>query len=650
MKENKYYNELKTALTIRFVEERLLKLFMEGKLYGTVHTCIGQEFVGVSVGRAVSENDTIFSNHRCHGHFLSYKKDIVGLIGEIMGKAIGICGGRGGSQHIQLGNFYSNGVQGGILPIAAGLALAHKLQKSDAISIVFIGDGTLGEGIVYETLNIASKWNLPLLIICENNQYAQSTSISETLAGKISLRAEAFDIPFVSSDSWNWEELLIKMETSMNQIRTSSRPLFHLVETYRLMAHSKGDDYRSKEEILSFNNRDPLTKLFNTLKHNTQFKELLNEIENEIDEAVNIAEDAEYEHINVQQQQETKVTWETNTFLEERCVSSIRNILHESMKLYSNLLVLGEDIRSPYGGAFKCTQGLSDTYPDRVINTPISEQAIVGVGNGLAIGGFIPIIEIMFGDFITLAFDQWINHAAKFHFMYNEKINIPLIIRTPMGGKRGYGATHSQCLEKHFLGIPGTYVLCLNHRIDPSIIYRNLLANIDRPTLIIENKLLYSKVISSVNPNGFELLKSVEIFPTIRLKPNIQADITMVAIGGITIDAEQTVLDLSINEEIIVDLYMPTKLYPFDVGFLKESIKNTQSLIIVEEGQGFVALGSEIIAQVAEIFASDPLYLKRISAFPSHIPSSRPLEEDVLPGTEIIYREALQLFKRKENL
>jgi len=650
MKNDKYVNELKTALTIRFVEERLLKLFSEGKLYGTVHTCIGQEFVGVSVGRIISENDTIFSNHRCHGHFLSYKRDILGLVSEIMGKAIGICGGRGGSQHIHLENFYSNGVQGGILPIAAGLALAHKLRKTNAISIVFIGDGTLGEGVVYETLNIASKWDLPLLIICENNQYAQSTSISETLAGTISLRAEAFGIPFVSSDSWSWEELFIKMEASLNQVRNTSRPLFHLVETYRLMAHSKGDDFRSKEEILSFNNRDPLTKLFSSFTKNTRWKEVLNDIENEIDEAVKIAEVAEYGYIKVEQQPEVKIAWETNTFQEERCVSSIRKVLHESMQIYSNLIVLGEDIRSPYGGAFKCTEGLSDAYPDRVINTPISEQAIVGIGNGLAIAGFIPIIEIMFGDFLTLAFDQWINHAAKFHFMYDEKITIPLIIRTPMGGKRGYGPTHSQCLEKHFLGIPGTYVLCLNHRIDPSIIFSNLLANIDRPTLIIENKLLYSKVISSVAPRGYELLKSIELFPTIRLKPNIQADITMVAIGGITIEAEQAVLNLSTNEEIIVDLYMPTRLYPLNVDFLKESIKNTQSLIIVEEGQGFVALGSEIIAQVAEIYASDSLYLKRVSAFPSHIPSSRPLEEDVLPGTEVIYRETIQLFKRKANL
>ena len=648
--ENKYFNELKTALTIRFVEERLLQLFSEGKLYGTVHTSIGQEFVGVSVGRIVSENDTIFSNHRCHGHFLSYKKDIVGLISEIMGKAIGICGGRGGSQHIHLENFYSNGVQGGILPIAAGLALAHKLRNTNAISIVFIGDGTLGEGVLYETLNIASKWDLPLLIICENNHYAQSTSSSETLAGKISSRAEAFDIPFVTSDTWNWEELFEKMETSVNLVRSTSRPLFHVVETYRLMAHSKGDDFRSKKEIQSFINRDPLTKLLSSSNNKTDWIDLCNDIKNEIEKAVKTAEASSYNHIKIEPQKEVELTWETNTFQEERCVSSIRKILHESMQLYSNLIVLGEDIKSPYGGAFKCTEGLSDVFPDRVINTPISEQAIVGVGNGLAIAGFIPIIEIMFGDFLTLAFDQWINHAAKFHFMYNEKIKIPLIIRTPMGGKRGYGPTHSQCLEKHFLGIPGTNVLCLNHRIDPTIIYRNLLANIDRPTLIIENKLLYSKVISPVAPSGFELLTSVEIFPTIRLKSNIQADITMVAIGGISMEAEQAVLNLSINEEIFVDLYMPTMLYPLNVDFLKDSIKNTQSLIIVEEGQGFVALGSEIIAQVAEIYATTSLFLKRISASPCQIPSSRPLEEDVLPGKEVIYQETIQLFKKKENL
>ena len=153
--------------------------------------------------------------------------------------------------------------------------------------------------------------------------------------------------------------------------------------------------------------------------------------------------------------------------------------------------MIGEDIRSPYGGAFKVTKGLSDHFPDRVFNAPISEASIVGMGNGLALHGHLPVCEIMFGDFMTLACDQFINHASKFRRMYNQQVTVPIVIRTPMGGGRGYGPTHSQSLEKHFMGVPHTQCLALHERISPEIVYNRLFDSIDRPTLVIENKLLY---------------------------------------------------------------------------------------------------------------------------------------------------------------
>ena len=152
--------------------------------------------------------------------------------------------------------------------------------------------------------------------------------------------------------------------------------------------------------------------------------------------------------------------------------------------------MMGEDIRSPYGGAFKATRRLSDSFPDRVINTPISEAGIVGVANGLALGGRRPVVEIMFGDFLGLCFDQILNHAAKFHGMYNRHVKNPLVIRTPMGGGRGYGPTHSQNIEKHFAGIPGVRVLVLHGRTRIEAMYQAL-RRCRTPVLVIENKLLY---------------------------------------------------------------------------------------------------------------------------------------------------------------
>ena len=158
------------AMLIRGVEQRLLQLFSEGKLFGTVHTCIGQEWSGIAVAEALRDGDVIFTGHRGHGHFLAFTGDVDGLIAEVMGKQAGVCGGRGGSQHLCSQGVFSNGIQGGIVPVSAGMALAHQLRDTDRIAVVFIGDGTLGEGAVYEAFNIASKWR------CRYSLYSRTTS------------------------------------------------------------------------------------------------------------------------------------------------------------------------------------------------------------------------------------------------------------------------------------------------------------------------------------------------------------------------------------------------------------------------------------------------------------------------------------------
>jgi 2-oxoisovalerate dehydrogenase E1 component len=319
--------------------------------------------------------------------------------------------------------------------------------------------------------------------------------------------------------------------------------------------------------------------------------------------------------------------------------------LDEALALRPEVIVFGEDVESPYGGAFKCTEGLSDRHPGRVRNTPISEPAIVGVGNGLALSGMLPVVEIMFGDFMTLATDQWINHAAKFRFMYAGQVRLPLVVRTPMGGKRGYASTHSQCLEKHFLGVPDTQVLCLHHRYSPAMLYEDLFRSIDRPTLVIENKVLYGHHASSEPPHGYRLVFSDETFPTARLQPTVPADLTLVALGGMSLEAEQAMLRLFEEEEVLVDLFLPSRLYPFDVGVLRDSLTVTKRLLVVEEGQGFVSMSSEILAQVVERWGDLNLRCARLTATPHAIPAARPLEEQCLPGADAIVTRARELMR-----
>src|SRR5215467_9940080 len=186
---------------IRRFEECLLELFERGLLNGTTHACIGQEADAVAIVEHLDDDDHVFSNHRCHGHFLARTGDALGLMAEIMGKPEGVCGGIGGSQHLCAPGFMSNGVQGGIVPNAAGIALAKQLGGDAGLSVVFIGDGTLGEGATYETLNLAALWRLPLVVVLEDNEWAQSTPSRENLAGSISSRFSAFGMSVYEIDS-----------------------------------------------------------------------------------------------------------------------------------------------------------------------------------------------------------------------------------------------------------------------------------------------------------------------------------------------------------------------------------------------------------------------------------------------------------------
>ena len=252
----------KKMYLIRAFESRLLTLFSEGFINGTVHTCIGQE--GCDVGTVMSldnERDIIFSNHRAHGHFITYCDKVEELLAEIMGKASGICGGIGGSQHLHYKNLYTNGIQGGIVPGAVGAALAEKKKMSGAIVMVFLGDGTMGQGVVYEGFNLASLWNLPIIFVLEDNEIAQTTLKKEAHAGNLSDRALPFDIKTEFVDSYSVEDVYSKVQNVVNFVRSESRPYFVHVKTYRFSPHSKGDDTRSKSEIEQILSRDAINHI-----------------------------------------------------------------------------------------------------------------------------------------------------------------------------------------------------------------------------------------------------------------------------------------------------------------------------------------------------------------------------------------------------
>jgi len=624
----------KEALLIRRVEETFLQLFSQGKLNGTVHTCVGQEFSAVAFANQLRADDFIFSNHRCHGHFIAFTKDHKGLIYELIGKKDGVCGGIGGSQHLCHHNFYSNGIQGGIVPVAAGLALSRKLKGLSDIGVVFIGDGTLGEGVVYETMNIISKWNIPVLIVCENNSYAQSTKMENTLAGSIIARAEAFDIKTFESNTEDIDALFSEAGNSIKYVRDSGKPAFHMVKTYRLNAHSKGDDDRDPDEIAMYKSKDPINVF--AVGYTNKYNELIKEIDEEINsilETIEVSANSDLDsYLENKEKALVEHEWTEIISGQERMVNLINAFFRRTMEKDDKVLFIGEDVLSPYGGAFKIAKDLSEKFPRQVFTTPISEASIVGISNGLALGGFKPFVEIMFGDFITLAFDQIVNHASKFHHMYNRKVTCPVVIRTPMGGGRGYGPTHSQSLEKFLIGIDNITTVAFNSLVDPQIVLDTIVDE-SHPVIIIENKLDYGRTIARKKLRNFSFLRSVSDYPMAKISPEYSDPVfTIVTYGGIVSSAIDALEQLFYDYELLGEILVLTRIHPISRSDYEEIFRSsmvTKNLFVVEEGSGFAGFGSEIISTVATN-VKEKIFVNKIASHPVPIPSTSSLEKMVL--------------------
>ncbi|MBE3067586.1 MAG: alpha-ketoacid dehydrogenase subunit beta [Chloroflexi bacterium] len=317
--------------------------------------------------------------------------------------------------------------------------------------------------------------------------------------------------------------------------------------------------------------------------------------------------------------------------------------LHHAMETDERVTILGEDILDPYGGAFKVTRGLSTKFPMRVLTTPISEAAIVGVANGMALRGLRPVVEIMFGDFITLIADQLVNHASKFRWMYNDQVRVPVVVRAPMGGRRGYGPTHSQSLEKMFLGVPGLKVVAPNALGDPAELLAAAIAD-DDPVLFVEHKLLYTRPLLEPGKGDlieFQVEKIGDAYPAFILRPADSARLTIACYGYNFEYARAAALDLLMEHEIFVEIVLFSQLSPFDLEPVFSSLARTRKLLTVEEGTLSLGWGAEVAARAVE--RMEGLRVRRVAALDLPVGNAKSLEDAILPSVQDIVNAALSL-------
>jgi len=633
---------------IRRTEQRILELFGKGLVSGTTHTCLGQELCQMSVVRALTdEDDVVLSNHRNHGHFMSFSGGFAGLIGEVLGRECGVNRGYGGSQHMAWRGFHSNGVQAGMTALGVGMALHRKQSGSKAIVATMIGDGTLGEGLLYESMNLAAIWGLKVLFVVEHNGIAQTTPTSQTIGGgNIEARGAAFGLR-----TWRYDDaapdFLASVAGVVAAIRDGDGPGLLVIDTFRLGPHSKGDDLRAEEEKARIAARDPLMALARRLpadtvqtieRHNDAFLDA-------VEQSVLASPVATFKTVpthGLRPLLEAAAAVPAQEPVSRNLRQAINGALRALLQHDPRVVLLGEDLHEPYGGAFKVTAGLSEDFVGRVISTPISEAGISGAGIGLAMEGARPVVEIMFADFVTLTFDQLYNHAVKFAGMF-DGVSVPLVLRTPAGGRRGYGPTHSQNPENLLVSVPGLTVVFPSHRHNAGQVLVDLVQRWPNPAVYLEHKLLYGL---AQDPGDYEVVSAApgdhaaSLFPTLR-SGSTEPDITVLSFGGMLSVVEAAVEKLRAEEELEIEVIAPALLSPLPRGTLLNALLHRPRLLIVEESQHEFGVSAEILALLAEAGYSGQV--QRLGAAPVPIASARSLERDQIPDENAVIAAVLEL-------
>ena len=635
-----------TMRRIRAFEERTAELFQEGLVKGTAHSYVGEEAIASAVGSILRDDDYMASNHRGHGHCIAKGAKLDRMMAELMGRDTGYCHGLGGSMHIadmKLNILGANGIVGAAMPLSTGTALAAKLRGTDQVVVAFFGDGGSNQGIFHESLNLASVWKLPVLFICENNQYALSTSYKRTTsAAQISDRAIGYQVPGVTIDGNDPEEVYNVVEEAVARARAGEGPTLIECLTYRWGQHSLRanlNDPRPEKELEEWIARDPMKVIEKALIDNkVATRKRLNEIgkavETELEEAVTYGKDSPEPNVAMMEAavyspHATYTEPGPNTDRELSFPEALNEALAQEMARDDSVFVMGEDVGET-GGIFTVTKGLIDKFgEDRVRDTPISEATFVGCGVGAAIAGMRPVVEIQIFDFIALTMDMLVNQAAKFRYMLGGGPTVPLVVRGPQGGGIRMAAQHSQSLEAWFTHVPGLVVVAPSTPYDAKGLLVSAIRD-DNPVIFLETKLSY---VGAGGPVPEELY-AIPIG-----KADVKregADVTVLATMAMVPRALTAATQLA-REGIDVEVVDPRTLRPLDEETILESVRKTNRLVIVHEAWQKGGFGAEVSALVvANAFDYLDAPIQRVGARDVPMPYNDGLEVEVIPSIDRI--------------
>ena len=646
-----------TMLRIRRFEETATELFKKGVIKGTAHSYIGQEAIAAGTCANLTKDDSVGSYHRGHGHCIAKGARLDRMLAELMGKASGYCHGLGGSMHVadlELNILGANGVVGATMPLGAGSALAAQYRNTRSISVAFFGDGAANQGVFHEALNLAAVWKLPMLFVCENNQYALNTAFHQTTSvAQISHRASAYGVPGITIDGNDVVEVYEATRTAIARARSGEGPSLIEAMTWRWGPHSMRANLReprTDQEMTAWKARDPLIRIEERMRAQKISAEeivaIRNCVEKEIEEAVTFAtgsNEPELSILNsaVYSPHEIHDEPKLNTNRQLSFAEALNEALRQEMQRDASVLLMGEDIAET-GGIFQVTKDLFAEFGGRrVRDTPISEATFCGAGVGAALAGLRPVVEVQIFDFVTQMMDMIVNQAAKFRFMNGGTAKVPLVIRGPQGGGIRLAAQHSQSLEAWFAHIPGLVVVAPATPYDAKGLLISAIRD-NNPVIFLEHKMLYLSERGPVPEESYAIPLGKAAIK--REGKDVSVIATQMMVGK-ALSAAQ-VLE---REGISVEVIDPRTIRPLDEETILASVRKTGRLIVAHEACKTGGFGGEIAALVAEkAFDALRAPVVRVAALDTPMPFNDKLEAAVIPSRDSIVSAVRALMEGKK--
>lgn len=643
---------------IRQCEEQLAKSHQRGLIHGACHTYVGEEAIAVGVCAHLGPQDVVFSTHRGHGHALAKGLPPHELFAELFGRADGCSRGRGGSMHLfapEIGMMGTSGIVGPCILQAAGAGYSFKLLKSDLVAVAFFGDGAVNNGAFHEGLNMASIWKLPVLFVCENNQFATEVPF-EYAAGNpsVATRGAAYGLPAHEVDGNDVEAVYRVAGEAVRRARAGGGATLIECRTYRTRAHAEGMGdftYRTREDVEQWKTRCPIKRLRQRIiEAGDGAPATLDAIDAEI---AGLVADAQkraeaspwpdpasataYVYAEPADRSTRQTAPSDSSPREITYMQATHEALADAMEHDGTIFVMGEGI-GKRGGNFKTTEGLFDKYgPVRLCDTPICERGFVGLSCGAAMTGTRPVVDFMFADFVLDSVGEILNQIAKMVYMSSGRVKMPVLLRGCIGIGHSAATHHSGNYYPMYGHFPGLRVVVPSTPYDAKGLLARAL-RCDDPVIFLEHReLLVTK--GHVPKDDYE----IDFGKAAVVREG--KDLTIVALA-LMVRKTLEACDRLAARGISVEVIDPRTISPLDSETILGSVHKTGRLLIVDEAFGPYGFGAEVAARVVDAGFNDlDAPIRRLTGVFTPTPYSPSLEKAVVPQVDDIEKAVVELLE-----